>query len=161
MIRWSLSPCRTVILAGESRSSIWVEVDAIPRSWFLMINVIIIDDQWHHHWWCWCWWWLLGSGRESRFVSTKGFCPTKSRLKVGSLLFLPFTFLFSLFICTLLLLTQRKEDVLVHDKASSTYFTWKIKWPLKQYCDIDQNCVLSSNWEAILFPYRANGTIKN
>ena len=44
MIIWSLSPCRTVILAGESRSSIWVEVDAIPRSWFLMINGIIIDD---------------------------------------------------------------------------------------------------------------------
>ena len=33
-----------MILAGESRSSIWVEVDAIPRSWFLMINVIIIND---------------------------------------------------------------------------------------------------------------------
>ena len=33
-----------MILAGESRSSIWVEVDAIPRSWFLMINVIIIGD---------------------------------------------------------------------------------------------------------------------
>ena len=33
-----------MILAGESRSSIWVEVDAIPRSWFLMINGIIIDD---------------------------------------------------------------------------------------------------------------------
>ena len=33
-----------MILAGESLSSIWVEVDAIPRSWFLMINCINIDD---------------------------------------------------------------------------------------------------------------------
>ena len=123
----------------------------LGRSW-CYTPFLVFDDQCHHHWWCWCWWWLPGNGRESRFVSTKGFCPTKSRLKVGSVLFLPFTFLFSLFICTLLLLTQRKEDVLVHDAASSRYFTWKIKWPGKQYCDIDQNCVLTNNWEAILFP---------
>ena len=77
----------------------------------LMLNPVPDQDfSWQRWWWWWSWsiikmiwrwwqwWWLGEGGRQSRLPSTKGFGPTKSRLKVGYFFFLTiFTFLFSLF----------------------------------------------------------------